>query len=144
MDLAEYNNFCQNLVDGTVLYNIDSTNPLGEYLLVIKVLPVSIKDTCAFTVFLMGLKKQEGKYIPTTLQYTLTPSDAKYVPFLKSVGYCTFDLFPTINEIKVNVGLVTVFGSTDLRKFTKKTSNRKPRQVKYKKEKKKFTINIKD
>ena len=129
--LSDYNTFCQNLLTGNILYNIDSTNLWGEYLLVVNITPIRFYDVKTYTVFLIGLKKQEGKYVPYNLCISMTPDYARYIPFLKPVGYCKFSLLPVLEDVDVNLGLVTVYGNTDLHKFASKLSIRKPRAKKY-------------
>ena len=129
--LSEYNGFCKDLRAGNILYNIDSTNLWGEYLLVVNVTALRINGIKTYTVFLTGLRKKEGKYVPYDLSISLTPDYARYIPFLKPVGYCKFSLHPAIEDVNVNVGLVTVYGNTDLHKFATKLSVRKPRTHKY-------------
>lgn len=129
--LNEYNNFCKNIEAGSILYNIDSTNQWGEYLLVINVASFTVGDINTYTVVLMGLKKQKGHYISNNNWISFTPDYAERVPFLKQIGYCKFFLVPTLDEVSVNVGLAAVYSSTDLHKFATNLSIRKPRNKKY-------------
>lgn len=133
-DIGNYNKFCGNLVEGSILYNIDSTNRWGEYLLVASISVVRISGMRTYTVLLIGLTKEEGNYKPRNLCIKLTPDYAKNVPFLKYVGHCNFTLVPELSNIDINVGLVTVYGNVDLHKFAEKLSIRKPRRGKYDKD----------
>lgn len=125
--LSDYNTFCHNLKEGCILYNVDSTNAWGNYLLVANIIPVN--DT--YTVLLIGLKKEDGKFKTRDVRINLTPDYAKNIPFLKYVGLCEFQLIPALSKINVNQALITVYGSTDLRKFNKKADLRKPRVRRY-------------
>ncbi len=132
--LSEYNAFCKDLMEGNILYNMDKSNLWAEYLLVANITPVRVGNAKTYTVMLLGLKKQEGKYIPINQRISLTPDYARYTPFLKIVGYCRFKLIPEMTDVDVNVGLAAVYGSTDLHKFATKLSIKKPRHSKYDKD----------
>ena len=132
--LDEYNSFCKELRAGNVLYNIDTTNLWGEYLLVAHVTPVRVGNAKTYTVLLLGLKKAEGKYVSNDLCISLTPDYAGRIPFLKHVGYCKFSLMPVLDNVDINVGLAAVYGNTDLHKFASKLSIRKPKVRKYDRE----------
>lgn len=125
--LDDYNTFCRNLKEGCILYNVDSTNAWGNYLLVANIIPIDN----TYTVLLIGLKKEDGKFKTRDIKINLTPDYAKNTPFLKYVGLCEFQLIPVLSKINVNQALVTVYGSTDLRKFNKKADLRKPRVRRY-------------
>lgn len=132
--IDEYNSFCKDLKAGSILYNIDSSNSWGQYLLVASIIPVTIYRYSSYTMLLIGLKRQDGKYIPNNMCISFTPEYAKHVPFLKLVGYCKFNLITVLEETNVNLGLVTVYANTDLHKFASKLSVRKPRNRKYDKD----------
>ena len=134
INYRKYNDFCRNLVEGSVLYNIDSTNLWGEYLLVVNKTTINIGNIQTYTLLLIGLKKENGKYIPRNLKISFTPEYAHRVSFLKYVGMCKFDLLPILKESNINSGLVAVYGSADLHKFAKKLNIRKPQKKKYDKE----------
>jgi hypothetical protein len=129
--LNEYNLFCKGLRAGNILYNINAMNLWGDYLLVANVVHIRIGNADTYTVLLLGLKKEEGKYIPRNLSISLTPEHMSQIPFLKHVGYSKFTLTPVFDEIKVDVGLATVYSQVDLHKFVSKLSIRKPRSHKY-------------
>lgn len=131
VDLDTYNKFCSNLREGFILYNVDSTNLWGDYLLVADVIVVMVGACKTFTVLLIGLKKEEGLFKVRNLRIKLTPEHAKNIPFLKYVGYCNFNLIPEMTNVNINTGLVAVYGQADLHKFTKGLSIRKPRKQKY-------------
>lgn len=131
IEFNEYNSFCKDLREGTVLYNMVSTNQWGEYLLVANVTPIKVNDTKTYTVLLLGLKKIDGQYIPRNLSISLTPDYVSYVPFLKPIGYCKFNLIPVLEEVNIKAGLAAVYSNTDLHKFASKLSIRKPRNHKY-------------
>ena len=132
--LSAYNTFCKRLRAGDILYNINHTNGWGEYLLAAHIIHVRVGNADTYTVLLLGLKKQDGKYVPRNLSISLTPDDRKQVPFLKPVGYGQFTLIPAFDSINVNVGLVAVFSQTDLHKFASKLAIRKPGTHKYDKD----------
>ena len=132
--LPEYNAFCKELRAGVILYNINNMNLWGDYLLVVNVAHIRVGNADTYTAFLLGLKKEEGKYITRNLCISLTPDKMEQIPFLKQVGYCKFKLAPVFDEIKMDIGLVTVYSQTDLHKFVSKLSIRKPRTHKYDKE----------
>ena len=129
--LEEYNKFCNNLAEGCILYNIDSTNMWGDYFLVANISPVRIGEMKTYTALLLGLKKDKNRFLPVNRKIKLTPDCAGNVPFLKYVGRCKFSIIPELSEVEVNIGLATVYGQTDLRKFTEKLSIRKPKKKKY-------------
>ena len=129
--IREYNLFCKELRAGHILYNINAMNLWGDYLLVANISHVRIGNADTYTVLLLGLKKEDGKYVPRNLSITLTPEHMEQVPFLKHVGYSKFTLVPVFDEIKVDVGLATVYSQVDLHKFVTKLSIRKPRNHKY-------------
>ena len=131
VDIETYNRFCGNLREGYVLYNVDSTNLWGEYLLVADIIPVVVGTCKTYTVLLMGIKKEEGIFKPRNLRIKLTPEHTKNIPFLKYVGHCNFNLLTEMSDVNINTGLVTVYGQTDLHKFAKDLSIRKPRKQKY-------------
>ena len=129
--LKDYNRFCKDLKVGSILYNINSLNNWGEYLLVINVDHIRFNNFSTYTVLLLGLKKEEGKYISRDFCISLTPDHRAQIPFLKYVGYSRFKLIPVLDDIKINVGLVARFSQVDLHEFAKKLSIRKPRTHKY-------------
>lgn len=129
--LSEYNTFCRNSKEGDILYNLDSTNCWGEYLLVANVSKVVIKGVATYTMLLLGLMRKEGSMVPLNIRIKLTPEYHANIPFLKYVGHCSFRLIPTIDEMDFNLGLAAVYGSTDLWKYKEKLSIRKPRRRKY-------------
>ena len=131
VDIDTYNRFCSNLKEGYVLYNVDSTNLWGDYLLVVDIIPVRIGNNKTYTVLLLGLKKENGVFKTRNLRIKLTPDHAKNIPFLKYVGHCNFDLQIEMSNVNINTGLVTVYGQTDLHKFATNLSIRKPRKNKY-------------
>lgn len=129
--LEDYNEFCKELREGTILYNVNSSNMWGDYLLVVSITRIRVCDVTTYTVLLLGMKKQEGKYIPRGTCISLTPESMEHISFLKHVGYCKFTLIPAISDINVSTGLATVYSQTDLRKFVTNLSIRKPRVHKY-------------
>lgn len=131
VSLIDYNQFCESLVEGNILYNIDTTNLWGEYLLVANITSVRVGGFKTYTVLLLGLKKEEGKYIPIDLRIKLTPEYTNNIPFLKPVGFCKFKLFPELSNININTGLVSVYGNVDLWKYRDKLNIKKPRKRKY-------------
>ena len=130
-DLNVYNNFCKNLAEGYILYNVDSTNGWGEYFVVVNIATVRLQGLKTYTALLIGLKKEDGKFYPRNTRIKITPDYAKNVPFLKYVGRCRFKLIPELTDVEVNAGLVAVYGTVDLRKFNEWTPLRKPKKRKY-------------
>lgn len=129
--IEEYNAFCKELRVGNILYNLNSMNLWGDYLLVAHITRVKVGNTNTYTVLLIGMKKQDGQYVAKNLCISLTPDNMEQIPFLKHVGYSKFTLVPMFSEININVGLATVYSQTDLHKFVSKLSIRKPRTHKY-------------
>lgn len=129
--ISEYNAFCKELRAGNILYNINSMNLWGDYLLVAHVTHIRVANINTYTALLIGMKKQDGKYVPRNLCISLTPDNMEQVPFLKHVGYSKFTLVPVFEDMKVDVGLATIYSQTDLHKFVSKLSIRKPRTHKY-------------
>ena len=129
--IEEYNTFCKSINVGSILYNINSTNCWGEYLLVADITAIKIDNLKTYAILLLGLKKEEGNYKPRELSVTLTPDDANNVPFLKPVGYCTFKLVPQLNKVNVDKGLIAAYSDIDLHKYANRLSIRKPRTSKY-------------
>lgn len=130
-ELRKYNVFCENLSEGHILYNIDNTNQWGEYLLVVNVSSVSIHGHTSYNVLLLGLRKENNSFVPRNVRINLTPDYVGNIPFLRYIGHCNFKLVPDITDLEVNKGLVSVFSSVDLRKYTEKLSLRKPKIRKY-------------
>lgn len=129
--LEEYNTFCRNLKEGTVLYNIDTTNLWGEYLLVVHKVLVRIQNIKTYTIMLVGLQKEDGQYKSRNIMVVLTPDCASSIPFLKCVGYCRFKLYPVIEDADVNLGLVAAYSGVDLRRYAYSINMRKPQKTKY-------------
>ena len=131
VDIDAYNKFCSNLQEGYILYNIDSTNLWGDYLLVVNITSLKFSNVSTYSVLLIGLKKEKGKLKTRNLRIKLTPEYAKNIPFLKYIGCCKFNLIPELSDVDINVGLVAVYGQTDLHKFATNLSIGKPRKRKY-------------
>lgn len=131
VSLGAYNAFCKSIQKGNILYNLDSTNLWGDYLLVTNIATVKVSNIKTYTVFLIGLKKENGEYIPRDLSISLTPSNRGNIPFLKPVGFCKFKLHPTFSKVNIDVGLTTIYGNTDLHKYLTKHDIRKPKVSKY-------------
>lgn len=129
--LKEYNEFCKNLNAGSILYNINTSNNWGEYLLVVNVDRVQCNNLTTYTVLLLGIKKEEGKYIPRDFMVSLTPDLRAHISFLKYVGYSKFSLVPVLEDIRINVGLVARFSQVDLHEYAQNLSIRKPVNRKY-------------
>ena len=132
--IQEFNDFCSSLTEGTVLYNIDKTNGWGEYLMVINVSKITLDSIDTYSVLLLGLHKEGDTFKAKNLKITLTPDYSDNIPYLRCVGNCEFILNPCISQISINKALTIVYGDTDLSKFSKKLSIRKPRKRKYDKE----------
>ena len=130
-DLNNYNRFCSNLTEGSILYNLDFTNLWGEYLLVVDITAVKIEGHKTYTVLLLGLKKDGGNLIPRNLRIKMTPEYVCHIPFLKYVGRCIYNLKPEISDVKINTGLIAVLGQTNLHKYATILSVSKPRKHKY-------------
>lgn len=130
-DLKEYNEFCNNLKDGYILYNLDSTNDWGEYLLAGEKFSLKVEGQKTYAVLLYGIKRKDNKFVFNKTRVKLTPDCAGNVPFLKYIGRCKCTTFPDMSEFNVNVGLMTAYGSTDLHKFAEKLSIRKPKKRRY-------------
>lgn len=129
--LEEYNTFCRNLKEGNILYNIDTTNFWGEYLLVAHKVLVRVQGVKTYTILLIGLQKENDQYKPRNIMVVLTPDCASSIPFLKYVGYCKFKLYPIIDKADVNLGLVAAYSEVDLRKYAYSINMRKPQKTKY-------------
>lgn len=144
LEINEYNQFCSNLREGYVLYNIDTTNSWGDYLLVANISTIKIGEVKTYTVLLLGLRKDQSNFVPRNIRIKLTPEHAGNVPFLKYVGHCNFRLIPELEEVNINIGLATVYGTTDLHKFATNLSIRKPRKHKYANDGKLVIRNVKN
>lgn len=129
--LEAYNEFCRNLREGNILYNLDRTNSWGEYFLVANIATVKLMEYKTYTMLLIGLKKKDKEFVPRNIRIKITPDYASNIPFLKYVGHCNYMLVPEIKDISVNIGLVAVYGKADLRKYAQKLSIRKPKTRKY-------------
>lgn len=134
VDIEGYNKFCSNLTEGSVLYNVDSTNCWGNYLLVANISKVKVGNTSTFTVLMLGLNKIANKFLPRNFKIRFTPAYMKSIPFLKYVGRCKFSLTPVLENIKINTGLVAIYGQTDLHRYSHHADVRKPKNSKYDKE----------
>ena len=129
--VGEYNAFCRSITEGTILYNLDKANGWGEYLLVANISLVHISGYKTYTALLLGLKKNNDKLVPYNLRIKLTPDYSRNVPYLKCVGKCNFWLVPEISDVDLNMGLVVVYGDTNLRKYQKSLSIKKARKRRY-------------
>lgn len=129
--MDDYNRFCSSLKEGCILYNVNNTNNWGDYLLVVNISAVKVSEQKTYTVLLLGLKKEKDSLVSRNTRIKLIPDYAQNVPFLKPVGYCDFKIVPILDNVKLNVGLAAVYGSTDLHKFTKNLSIRKPKKRKF-------------
>ena len=129
--IEDYNRFCSNLKEGCILYNVDSTNSWGDYLLVVNISAVKIDSIKTYTVLLLGLKKDKDKWVSRNTRIKLIPEYAQNIPFLKYVGKCDFSLVPVLENVSVNIGLATVYGSINLHKFAQGLSIRKPKKRKF-------------
>lgn len=130
-DIVMFNDFCRGLHEGDILYNIDTTNLWGEYLLVAAKTAIDIGPYQSWFVLLMGLDKKDEKLVPANRRINLTLDKVSNTAFLKIVGRCNFSLSVLIKEYLLDKGLVKVYESTDLWKYSKKLSVRKPKHRKY-------------
>lgn len=129
--LEQYNAFCKNIAEGYILYNLDSTNNWGEYLLVGEKFHVKVGDCKTYAVLLFGIRRKENRFVFNNIRIKLTPDCAANVPFLKYIGRCKCSTFPDTSNFKVNLGLAVAYGNTDLHKYAEKLSIRKPKKRKY-------------
>ena len=129
--LEKYNDFCKNLMEGYILYNLDSTNSWGEYLLVGEKFNIKVGNEKTFAFLLFGIKRKESKFVFSNTKVKLTPDCAGNVPFLKYIGRCKCNTFPDMSEINVNMGLAVAYSNTDLHRYAEKNSVRKPKTRKY-------------
>lgn len=130
-DIEFYNKFCKNLTEGCILYNVNKTNSWGEYLLVANITEVILSGMKTYSVLLIGLKKEDGEYLPKNLRIKITPDHYNDVHFLNYVGRCNFNLIPNIKDININKGLIAIYQDVDLRKYAKNIKIRKPKNRKY-------------
>jgi hypothetical protein len=133
-ELAEYNRFCKALSEGTILYNLDSTNLWGDYLLVVNKCSVTVNDCKTYTVLLIGMKRVKDNFTFRNLRIKLTPEYAANIPYLKYVGMCNFLLVPDIYDVKVNQALIATYEDSDIYKYNKKLGGHRPRRHKYDKD----------
>jgi hypothetical protein len=131
ISLGAYNDFCRDLQEGTVLYNINPTSLWGDYLLVANKSIIRVGNVITYSVLLLGLKKENGVYKSRDLRISLTPDYAPHIPFLKYVGFCKFELLPVLKNVDIKTGLVAAYSNVDLHQFTKKLKIRKPQKHKY-------------
>lgn len=129
--ITDYNTFCTNIVEGCILYNMDDNNHWGKYLLVSNISDIELDNQKTYSVLLIGLRKNNDSFYPSGFRINLTPDYAKNVPYLKLVGYCSFKLVPVIENVNVNKAMITIYGNTDLHRYTEKLHIRKPRKRKY-------------
>lgn len=139
-----FNNFCENLSEGDILYNLDYTNKWGEYLLVLTKADIKVGDNKTYYVLLSGLKKEDGKLKPVNTRINLTPKMADSTHFLKPVGSCAFNLNPQLENEFVNKGLIAMYERTNLEDYVSRTHVRKPRVRKYGDDKKPVVRDIND
>lgn len=130
-DIDRYNKFCKGLKEGSVLYNLDHTNLWGEYLMVVNITKVKVGDYTTYTVLLLGLKKEEEKFVPSNLRISLNPDYVQSIPLLMPVGFCKFTLAPYLEKTNIDLGLVTIYSNTDLHRFTTKLNLKKSKVRKY-------------
>lgn len=129
--LEQYNEFCKNLKEGYILYNLDSTNSWGEYLLVGEKFSIRIGSEKTHAMLLFGIRRKENKFVFNNIRIKLTPECAGNVPFLKYIGRCKCSTFPNTSEFNVNMGLAVAYSNVDLHKYAEKLSIRKPKKKRY-------------
>ena len=139
-----FNNFCENLSEGDILYNLDYTNKWGEYLLVLSKATIKMKDCKTYYVLLTGLKKKDGRFIPANTRINLTPKMADSTYFLKPIGSCEYSILPIIENVFINKGLIAMYENTDLKEYSAKAHVRKPKVRKYGEDNKPVVRDIND
>lgn len=111
--LAYFNDFCKDTKEGDVLYNLDSTNSWGRYLLVVikSVMCIDSQRTSFLTLF--GLEKDEdGKLTPKGTRIDLTFDKVSSLPYLKRIGHCKYFLTPVLVEERMNENLEKFYKAT--------------------------------
>lgn len=131
--LEEYNKFCKGLKEGDVLYNINKTNRWGEYLLVANITRIAIDNFHTYTILFLVLKRERKDFVFCNLKIRFNPEHAGNISYFKYIGHINFRLVPVFDDINVNMGLVTVYSNTDLRRYSKGLKIRKPVNRKYSK-----------
>ena len=121
--------FLKKISEGDILYNINPTSHWGEYLLVAAKSIFREKGYSTGFILLTGLKKDEDNFVPTTTRIYFSSSKSSYIPYLKKIGWCKFQLMPVIKEEKVNEKLTMIYKSIELKKI--KDFSRKPKNRKY-------------
>lgn len=131
VSFKEYNEFCKELQEGDILYNLDYTNKWGKYLLVMCKAYIRTDKVSTYCILLTGLERDADEMKPTNKRIHFTPSMAQYVPFLKHVGHC--DFFFTVNTDVKNFSerLAEKYDTSDIWEYSKKIHIRKPKKRKY-------------
>lgn len=127
----KYNEFCRSVNEGDILYNIDSTNCWGDYLLVAAKAPIKVRNAKSWFILLLGLDLKDDKLITTSVRINLTPDEMQSTYYLKYVGYCKYSLTPTIYNSTIVEALKNTYKNIDLWKYSKKLHLRKPKKRKY-------------
>lgn len=129
--LAEFNRFCKNLHEGDILYNINSTNLWGEYLLVAAKATVRFVGQKSYFIFLLGLKKCGNTFTSNNVRINFSFDKMGNLPFLKPVGFCRYSITPSFGDTAINNGLVVMYSNVDLQKYTRKHHLKKSKRRKY-------------
>lgn len=130
-DVERFNEYCKTLHEGDILYNIDSTNLWGEYLIVLVKHQVRTENGSTWFVMLSGARREKDSFRPTSLKVYLSPDKIGSCEYLKYIGHCKVTVTPEFGMGVVNKGLVAVYKGTDLWRYSRNTHCRKVRNRKY-------------
>jgi len=132
--LIDYCAFCNTLKVGDLLYNINSANAWGEYLLVATKANVYVDCEKTPYVMLLGLQDRKGEFTFNNKRIDFTLELDNMIPFLKVVGKCKFELRPIIIKCIPIKELLALYKSIDPWKYAQKIDGRKPKTKKYEKD----------
>lgn len=129
--LVEFNEFCKQLHTGDLIYNINSSNAWGEYLMVATKANIIIGKEKSYYIMFFGLRKDGEAFSFNDKKIDFTLNLDGEIPFLKVVGKCEFELKPAIIRAFSRKELIAIYKGMDLRKYTKTANVRKARYKKY-------------
>lgn len=130
--ISQYNDFCKEIKEGDILYNIDSTNLWGDYLVVASKAVFTLGTVKTYYMLLIGLDKESSNAFKTNnCRINLTPDKADNTSYLKRIGHCKFTVELKMDNVQTNKGLMCIYEGTDLLKYYSKIHMKKPRKKKY-------------
>ena len=128
---AAFTAFCRERHEGEILYNLDSTNLWGEYLLIVSKIKFKVNGTTTYCLILHSVTLKDHTLIPLNRRIDFSSEMANSVPFLKPVGFCKFELNPHFTKVDINLPLIVTYKNQDIWDYTKRSKTPKPKKRTY-------------